>query len=320
MAQGGPVPPRMLRVFEFKVGFTHVGISGHAIQSARACEPTVCTGRRRDLTRSPGTGAPECAKVVAGFLGILQLGNGPLRRVLRARGPGAGWGCWWEARNSSGCWWARGPHCGERPRTRRSEGLFLQMVPHTTRGQGAQSHPDLSAVGLGQPLCLNLSSQHVMRAACKLSFRRTSELPGAEGVGGPGGCRFPTSLHDPRPAFHVFSRTPALGRPPTCRKGRSPPTPHPWHEAPDGCATRPDGAETQARPTASRGHAPSDQDLGASRLRGHGDACVVWRLLGDPSPCLMPERPRRKTWATVLPAEGGSVFSQTGQAVGTTQV
>lgn len=67
MAQGGPVSLCRLRVFEFKLSFTQLGISRHATLSANGYVSTVLTGMKAKprLSRTDAQGVPAlpvCAR------------------------------------------------------------------------------------------------------------------------------------------------------------------------------------------------------------------------------------------------------------------
>lgn len=206
--------------------------------------------------RRSGVRAPQCVReVAAGFLGIPATGEPSPETCASCAGPG-GWVGLLVGRKKQ-VLAAGGPVAravgSESPQTRRSECCSCRPshTPHAVREP--QSRPGLSGVGLGQPLCFNISSQHVMRAVCKLSFRTKSELPGAKGVAAGEAAGFPLPSAIPvLPSTHSQGNLPlAVPRP----AGRDDDRPHQargvrhWMAVPPGKTeqTRP------IRPTASQG-------------------------------------------------------------------
>jgi len=222
-----------------------------------------------ETARPSGTGArlrgcPECAKVVAGFLGIPHGERSP-ETCASCPGPGGWMGLLVGGKKQF--WLLVGPWSAPWGATGHRHGALRGCSCRWSRtpcGQGAQSHPDLSAVGLGQPLCLNISSQHVMRAVCEPSFRTTSELPGAEGVGAREAAGFrPASTIPVLPSTRSHGNLPlAVPRP----AGRDVHRPYRSRGVRDQMAVPPGKTEQRrpTRPTASRG----SRAFGPG-LRGH---------------------------------------------------
>lgn len=166
-----------------------------------------------------------------GSLGIPATRDAPLRRGLRAQGPGAAGGGRKQVLAAGGPV-ARAMR-SESPRTRRCEWLLRRPSAQHVRRRALEAPQISRAAGPGRPLCLDLSSQQTRRA----SEVRAEEAEGASFL--------PASSIPILPSPRSPENLPlAVPQPAGGDTGHPPGARGPGREAPDGCTAKRDRAET----------------------------------------------------------------------------